>query len=72
MITWNGELCKEPVPVAWGRGYGSWQLYHRGTDKNDDEASGAISMGQLSAFGYTRVHLPPINLVVYQGPHGDD
>ena len=39
---------------------------------HDDQANGAISIGQLSPFRYTGVHLRPINLVVFQGTHRDN
>ena len=50
--------CKEQSP---------WQLYNRGTDTHNDQANGAISIGQLSTFRYTCLDLRPINLVVFQG-----
>ena len=37
-----------------------WQRENHGEDTNDDQASAAISTGQLSAFRYTRVHSRPI------------
>ena len=33
------------------------------------QAKGLISSGQLSAFRYTRLHIHPINLVVYEESH---
>ena len=69
MITWNGKMRKNLVGT---RPKALWQLYHRGTDTHDDQASGAISTGQLSAFIYTRVHPQPINVVVFHSPHRDN
>ncbi len=40
--------------------YAHWQRGNHGVDTNDDQASAAISTGQLSPFGYTGVHLRPI------------
>src|SRR5690606_33068067 len=72
MITWEWYDVERTAGLLGEVRRCLWQRHNHGTHQHDHNDSDSISTGQLNAFRYTRLHLRPINLVVFQGIHREN